>query len=95
MNESRLPTTGQIQQRAYELYLVRGCEDGHDVADWLAAENELTELSKLSASGTPSARVASAGQGSTLPSVDSGSVTHAPNRSKRGIMTKWDQPRIR
>jgi hypothetical protein len=33
-----------IARRAYELYLARGCEPGHDVADWLQAERELHEL---------------------------------------------------
>ena len=30
-----------ISRRAYELYLERGCEDGHDCEDWLKAESEL------------------------------------------------------
>ena len=83
MNESRLPTTGQIQQRAYKLYLECGCEDGHDVEDWLAAEKELTELSEESASSTPRARSASVGQESTSPSADRVPATQALNRSKR------------
>lgn len=32
-----------IASRAYELYLARGCEPGHDVEDWLQAERELHE----------------------------------------------------
>jgi Protein of unknown function (DUF2934) len=32
----------QIRLRAYELYLARGGEDGHDVEDWLEAEAEIT-----------------------------------------------------
>ena len=32
-----------IARRAYELYLARGCEDGHDVDDWLQAERDLQE----------------------------------------------------
>jgi hypothetical protein len=32
----------QIRRRAYELYELRGREDGHDVEDWLAAEAEIT-----------------------------------------------------
>src|ERR1700680_1749791 len=32
------PTKKWIEARAYELYLQRGCENGHDVEDWLAAE---------------------------------------------------------
>lgn len=30
-----------IAIRAYELYCAHGCEDGHDVDDWLAAEAQL------------------------------------------------------
>jgi hypothetical protein len=37
------PTKEQIEARAYELYLQRGCKDGHDVEDWLAAEKELKQ----------------------------------------------------
>jgi hypothetical protein len=38
------PTYEQIEQRAYELFLERGCEHGGDAEDWLAAEQELREL---------------------------------------------------
>jgi DUF2934 family protein len=31
----------QIARRAYELYLWRGREDGHDLDDWLQAETEI------------------------------------------------------
>jgi hypothetical protein len=41
--EQALPTREQIAARAYELYLQRGCEHGHDVEDWLNAEKELTQ----------------------------------------------------
>jgi hypothetical protein len=34
-------TVSDIARRAYELYLARGCEDGHDVDDWVQAEREL------------------------------------------------------
>jgi hypothetical protein len=48
------PTTGiselqefeleyQIRLRAYELYETRGQEDGHEVEDWLRAEEEVTQ----------------------------------------------------
>jgi hypothetical protein len=30
-----------VAQRAYELFLARGREDGHDVEDWLEAERQL------------------------------------------------------
>jgi len=33
---------GQIRQRAYEMYELRGREDGHDLDDWLIAESEVT-----------------------------------------------------
>ncbi len=45
--EVTLPTKEQIEKRAYELYLARGCEPGMDVADWLAAEKELTLENEL------------------------------------------------
>ena len=32
----------QVRQRAYELYEARGREDGHELEDWLRAEEELT-----------------------------------------------------
>jgi hypothetical protein len=30
-----------IAQRAYDLYIQRGCQNGNDVEDWLKAEKEL------------------------------------------------------
>lgn len=35
------PTEEQIAKRAYELFLARGSEHGHALADWLQAEREL------------------------------------------------------
>jgi len=32
----------QIRQRAFELYQERGREDGHELDDWLLAEEEIT-----------------------------------------------------
>jgi hypothetical protein len=32
----------QIRQRAFELYQERGREDGHELDDWLLAEEEVT-----------------------------------------------------
>jgi hypothetical protein len=34
-------TERDIARRAYDLYLARGCEQGHDVEDWLQAERDL------------------------------------------------------
>jgi len=42
----RNPASEQIEARAYEIYLERGREDGHDVEDWLAAEKELSQRRK-------------------------------------------------
>ena len=41
--EQAFPTKKQIEARAHELYLKRGCEDGHDIEDWLIAEKELKQ----------------------------------------------------
>ena len=38
-----------IRKRAYELYEERGMEDGHDVEDWLRAEEELVSRETQSA----------------------------------------------
>jgi hypothetical protein len=35
-------TKDEINHRAYALYLMRGCEQGRDVEDWVRAERELT-----------------------------------------------------
>jgi len=41
--EQAFPTKKQIEARAHELYVQRGCEDGHDIEDWLIAETELNQ----------------------------------------------------
>ena len=33
----------RVAQRAYERYVARGREDGHDVEDWFEAERELNQ----------------------------------------------------
>ena len=38
-----------IAKRAFELYCERGCQDGHDVEDWLQAERECRETAKPTA----------------------------------------------
>jgi hypothetical protein len=38
-----------IVRRAFELYRARGCEHGHDVDDWLNAEQELRVAATSSA----------------------------------------------
>lgn len=64
MSERKLPTE-QIERRAYELYLERGREDGHDLTDWLAAERELTELAEEPVFSAPRGRSAAADQRAT------------------------------
>jgi hypothetical protein len=71
MSERKLSTAEQIERRAYELYLDRGAEDGNDLADWLAAERELTKLPEQSNSAAPKARAAAAGLQATSPKAGS------------------------
>jgi hypothetical protein len=40
---SAMITREAIERRAYALYLARDREDGHDVDDWLQAEQQLQE----------------------------------------------------
>ena len=41
------PAYEEIAQRAYEIYLARGSEDGHDLEDWTRAENELRAVEPI------------------------------------------------
>ena len=41
----------RIAIRAYELYLARGCADGGDFDDWIAAERELAGTNAPTGSG--------------------------------------------
>jgi hypothetical protein len=88
MANAKLPTAEQIEQRAYALYLERGSQDGHALEDWLTAEREMTELSKLSepsgvseqsSSTAATARAASASQQSS-PASSSGAGRQAPTK---------------
>jgi hypothetical protein len=38
-------TDDAVAHRAYDLYVARGQEDGHDIDDWLQAERELRSAS--------------------------------------------------
>jgi type II secretory pathway predicted ATPase ExeA len=40
----RQPTRQQIERRAFEIYVERGCQEGDNMADWVTAEKELAEL---------------------------------------------------
>ncbi len=37
------PTREEIELRAYQIFIERGGADGHDVDDWVQAEQELAE----------------------------------------------------
>jgi hypothetical protein len=37
------PAREEVELRAYQIYIERGCTGGHDVDDWLQAEHELLE----------------------------------------------------
>jgi Protein of unknown function (DUF2934) len=41
--KEEFPTHEQIEQRAFEIYLERGGEDGQALKDWLTAEEELLQ----------------------------------------------------
>jgi hypothetical protein len=41
------PTIDEIAQRAYEIFLARGGEPGHDLDDWLQAESGLLRESAV------------------------------------------------
>lgn len=62
----------QIAQRAYEMYLDRGGEDGHDIDDWLTAE---TKLSEKYSSPTQRTRSAAAGHGQSAQTSEADSKT--------------------
>jgi len=49
------PTPAQIARLAYHFYDTRGRQDGHDVEDWLLAEEELTRRYWLVADNIESA----------------------------------------
>jgi hypothetical protein len=61
-SKSTPPTTGQIRERAYGIYLARGCEDGHDLSDWIEAERQLSGPNEQEAVGTRKARSAVVGE---------------------------------
>jgi len=41
-DQQELELEDQIRMRAHELYEARGREDGHEMEDWLRAEEEIT-----------------------------------------------------
>jgi DUF2934 family protein len=49
----RDPITEAIALRAYELFLERGGQHGHDLEDWLRAEQEIVDAINARASSAP------------------------------------------
>jgi len=47
MIQIREPAKDEILHRAYALYLIRGCEQGKDVEDWVNAEKELSDERRI------------------------------------------------
>ena len=45
-NGSAPVTDADVARRAYDLYLARGGEPGHDVEDWLQAERDLRDAAE-------------------------------------------------
>lgn len=54
-NASAPVTDADISRRAYDLYVARGCEPGHDVEDWFQAERDLRGAAKRLMPGRQSA----------------------------------------
>lgn len=48
----KVPSQAEIEFLAYQIFLERGGEPGHDLADWLAAEEQLKTRSETEASST-------------------------------------------
>jgi hypothetical protein len=69
------PTHQQIAARAYQIFLERGREPGHDMDDWLQAEYELMQLpiDQLAALDSP-APSKTRGRGRSLVDVVKASV---------------------
>jgi hypothetical protein len=61
---ARKPSREEVELRAYEIYVERGAQDGHDVEDWIAAEAELSTRLASKAAST-SSTVTSAPQGAS------------------------------
>lgn len=74
----------RVAQRAYELYLARGCQEGQDLDDWLCAERELTggqRSERDRAQGSPAER----GQGTQ------GERESAGGARERELLTAQDE----
>jgi hypothetical protein len=48
----KVPSQAEIEFLAYQIFLERGGEPGHDLADWLEAEEQLKTRSEAEAPAT-------------------------------------------
>ena len=48
----KVPSQAEIEFLAYQIFLERGGEPGHDLSDWLAAEEQLKTRSEAEAPST-------------------------------------------
>ena len=48
----RVPSQAEIEFLAYQIFLERGGEPGHDLSDWLEAEEQLKTRSEAEAPST-------------------------------------------
>ena len=46
---TKIPSQAEIEFLAYQIFLERGGEPGHDLSDWLAAEEQLKTWSEAEA----------------------------------------------
>lgn len=49
---TKIPSQAEIEFLAYQIFLERGGEPGHDLSDWLAAEEQLRTRSEAEAPAT-------------------------------------------
>jgi hypothetical protein len=56
----KVPSQAEIEFLAYQIFLERGGEPGHDLADWLAAEEQLQTRAEAEAPASPRADAAPA-----------------------------------
>jgi Protein of unknown function (DUF2934) len=56
MTQNNNPMKEEITRRAYALYLMRGCEHGRDMQDWVQATKELTDESAGKSNETTAAQ---------------------------------------
>jgi hypothetical protein len=74
------PAEEQIARRAYEIYLTRGADNGHDIDDWLVAERKSFE--RYSPSTKRAKRVAAGQAQPSLVSEESSEHGLSPHQNR-------------